>query len=258
MKLDLDGKRVLVTGGSKGIGLACARALLAEGATVGIASRSRDNLQRASAELGSVHIFEADVSDAEDAQRLVDAFERGIGTIDILVNSAGAAQRVPVDELTPAAWRAAMDAKFMTYINVIDPVIKGMAQRRSGVIVSIGGSGGKIPAVVHLAGGAANAALMLATAGLATAYGDRGVRVLCVNPAGVLTERLAGRLQADSAQYGGTAEEALKRMVAAYPMGRLAKPEEIADVVAFLVSSRASYVTGANVAVDGASNPCVF
>lgn len=257
MKLDLEGKRALVTGGSKGIGLACARVLIAEGAHTAIASRSRENLDKARAALGDVRTYVADLADAADALRLVDAVETDMGPLDILVNSAGAAQRKPVDELTPAAWRAAMDAKFMTYINVIDPVIKRMAQRRSGVIVSIGGAGGKVPTVVHLAGGAANAALMLATAGLAAAYGGCGVRVVCVNPGGVLTERLAGRVQAETDQHGVSAEEAMKRMLAAYPMGRFAKPEEVADVVAFLASSRGSYVTGANVAVDGASTPSI-
>ena len=93
--------------------------------------------------------------------------------IDVLVNSAGAAKRTPPDELTPAAWRAAFDAKFFSYINVIDPMVKRMAARGGGVIVSVIGGGGKVASSTHLAGGAANAALMLATAGLGAAYAAR-------------------------------------------------------------------------------------
>ena len=85
----------------------------------------------------------------------------------MLVNSAGAARRTPAEELTPAAYKAAMDAKFFSYINVIDPVVKRMAARGTGVVVNVIGNGGKVPSTVHIAGGAANAALMLATAGLA-------------------------------------------------------------------------------------------
>ena len=101
---------------------------------------------------------------------MIDAVEREVGTIDILVNSAGAAKRTPPDDLDAAAWRAAMDAKFFSYIHVIDPLIKRMAARGSGVIVNVIGNGGKVASPIHVAGGAANAALMLATAGLANAY----------------------------------------------------------------------------------------
>ena len=189
---------------------------------------------------------------------MVEQVERDLGPIDVLVNSAGAAQRTPFNELNVAAWRAAMDAKYFSYINVIDPMIRRMAERGRGVIVSVAGTGGKIPLPVHIAGGAANAALMLATAGLAAAYGRKGVRVLSVNPAGVETERLKGRLHADAQQSGVSAEEALRLMADAFPLGRLADPQEIAEVVVFLASDRASYVSGANLSIDGAAYPCVI
>lgn len=182
MNLDLGGRHVLVTGGSKGIGLACAKTFLDEGAHVAITSRSEGHLAAARAVLGRVLVVPADLVESASALEMIDRVERELGPIDILVNSAGAARRTVPDALSPEAWRAAMDAKYFTYINVIDPVIKRMADRGRGVIANIVGSGGKMAAQTHLPGGAANAALMLVTVGLANAYAARGVRVFAVNP----------------------------------------------------------------------------
>src|SRR3954447_22249082 len=114
MDLGLRGKSVVVTGGSKGIGLACARLFVSEGARVGITSRSSANIERACAELGGVFGFAADLTSADEAAAVVDAVESALGPADIGVSCAGAAQRTRLDELTPAAWKAAMDAKFFT------------------------------------------------------------------------------------------------------------------------------------------------
>jgi NAD(P)-dependent dehydrogenase (short-subunit alcohol dehydrogenase family) len=257
MDLGLRGKTVLVTGGSKGIGLACARLFLAEGARVAIASRSQANIDRARAELGDVFGFAADLIDAGKALAMVDAAEGAIGPIDILVNSAGAAKRTPPDELTPAAWKAAMDAKYFSYINVIDPVVKRMATRGAGVIVNVIGNGGKVASPIHLPGGAANAALMLATAGLATAYAPRGVRVVAINPGLTNTDRVAEGLKADARLGGISEDEARQRSIQRIPLGRMAEPEEIANAAVFLASSKASYITGVTVSMDGAVAPVV-
>ena len=261
MDLGLKDRVVLITGGSKGIGLACAKAFLAEGAKVAIASRSKVNLVAAERQLktGAQELLKvaADLLDPANARRMVADVEQGLGPIDVLVNSAGAAKRTPPEELTPEAWRAAMDAKFFTYVHSIDAVIKGMAGRKRGVIVNIIGSGGKVANPVHIPGGAANAALMLVTAGLANAYAGQGVRVNAVNPGATLTDRLKQGLEAEAKLGGVTPEEALKRATARVPLGRLAEPDEIAAAVAFLASDRASYITGAIVAMDGAAMPIV-
>jgi NAD(P)-dependent dehydrogenase (short-subunit alcohol dehydrogenase family) len=180
------------------------------------------------------------------------------GAVDVLVNSAGAAQRTPHDELTPAAWRAAMDAKFFTYIHMMDAVIKTMGARGKGTIVNVIGAGGKHASNIHLPGGAANAALMLASSGLAAAYAPQGVRVNAVNPGQTQTERLQGGLAAMAKADGITVDEALSRATKSVPLGRLAQPEEIANAVLFLASSKASYITGVVVAMDGASHPMVI
>ncbi|HQT60352.1 MAG TPA: SDR family oxidoreductase [Acidiphilium sp.] len=257
MDLALSGKRVLVTGGSKGIGFACAAAFIAEGAEVAICSRQQANLDAAKATLRVGAAFATDLSDPGQAGDMVAAAEAELGPIDILVNSAGAARRTPPDELTPAHWRAAMDAKYFSYINVIDPLVKLMAARGRGVIVNVIGNGGKIASPVHLAGGAANAALMLATAGLATAYAKQGVRVVGLNPGLTETGRVAEGLASDARLAGISIDEARARGIARIPLGRMATPEEIANTVLFLASPRASYVTGVNITMDGAGTACV-
>lgn len=258
MDLGLKGKRVLVTGGSKGIGLACAQAFIAEGARVAIVSRSQANLDAAKKVLKDCYCIAGDLIDPVTAADVVEKTESEFGAIDILVNSAGAAKRTNADDLTPAAWRAAMDAKYFTYINVIDPLVKRMAARGDGVIVNIIGSGGKIASPIHLAGGAANAALMLATAGLANAYAAKGVRVVGINPGLTNTGRVSEGLKADAKREGISDDEALARAKKKLPLGRLAEPGEIADIAVFAASARGRFLTGANISADGVSTPTVI
>lgn len=189
---------------------------------------------------------------------MVDAVEREFGRIDVLVNSAGAAKRAAAADLTPAVWRAAMDAKFFTYINVIDPVIKRMAARRSGVVINIIGAGGKTASPNHLAGGAANSALMLATVGLATAYADQGVRVVGLNPGLTETDRVSEGMKVDARQNSQTEDEARAAAIRKIPLGRMATAEEVAQVAVFLGSGQASYVTGVIIGMDGAQTAVVI
>jgi NAD(P)-dependent dehydrogenase (short-subunit alcohol dehydrogenase family) len=258
MDMGLDGKLVLITGGSKGIGLACGKAFAAEGARIALCSRTQENLKRAKEALLGASTFQADLIDAGAAAEMVAAVESRLGPVDVLVNSAGAARRTPPAELNPQAWRAGMDAKFFSYIHAIDPMVKRMAQRGRGVIVNIIGVGGKVAAPVHLPGGAANAALMLVTAGLGTAYAAKGVRVVGVNPGLTETDRVAERMLAEAKAAGISSEEARARSITHLPLGRLASPMEIAQAVVFLASPRASYITGTTLAMDGAVYPFVL
>jgi len=264
MDLELQDKHVLVGGGSRGIGYACARLLLQEGAYVTVVGRDAQRLAQARDTLAAqagvglhrVAVHAVDLRDADAAAALVAAVDDA-RPVDILVNSAGAARRWPPAELTPAAWRAAMDDKFFTCIHLADPLVKRMAARGAGAIVNVIGSGGKVARIQHLAGGSANAALMLATAGMAAAYAGSGVRVNAVNPGLTGTDRMQEGLAVDARMQGITEAEALQRATRQLPLGRVATPEEVADTVVYLCSARASYVSGAIVSVDGAATPMV-
>ena len=261
MDLGLEDTAVLVTGGSKGIGFACARAFAAEGARVAIVSRSRENLDRAVATLRAeghnVFAIVADLREPQQARDMARTFEEKLGGAGVLVNSAGAAARTPPDELTAAHWQAAMQAKYFTYIHAIDAILPGMVKRGGGAIVNVVGTGGKQASPIHLPGGAANAALMLASAGLGNAFAAKGIRVNAVNPSATLTERLQEGIAADARQSGSTPEQTLALRTRQHPMGRFAEPHEIADVVLFLASKRASYVNGAVLTVDGGATSTV-
>lgn len=257
MDLGLADRVVVVTGASKGIGLACASAFVLEGCRVALVSRSRANLGAAVAAMPpgrhSPLVFPADMKDAGQTASTIDAIEASVGAIDVLVNSAGAAKRYTPDELDAGAWRDAMDAKFFSYIHPTSAVIKRMAERGHGTIINIIGMGGKVASPVHLPGGSANAALMLATVGLATAFGGKGVRVNGINPGGTLTDRVQEGLAVESKMTGLAIDELRKRAEARIPLGRMGKPEEVAQVALFLASDRASYITGAIVPMDGGS-----
>lgn len=265
MDLQLTGQHVLITGGSKGIGLACAEGFLREGARVSLVARSQTSLQSALQLLlqkfpeaeRRVGVISADLELAEQAGQALEKAERLHGDVDVLVNCAGAARRIVPEELNAQAWHDAMNAKFFTYVHMIDLVIKKMGHRGVGAIVNVVGAGGKVATPIHLPGGAANAALMLISAGLAGAYGSRGVRINAVNPGATVTERLQLGLQAAAKLGQISVQEALQQMTRKVPLGRLAQPQEIANAVLFLASPCASYVTGAILTMDGAATSMV-
>jgi NAD(P)-dependent dehydrogenase (short-subunit alcohol dehydrogenase family) len=261
MDLLLQGKHVLITGGSRGIGLACAEEFLREGCTVSLVGRDPQRLAQACATLdpqgARVSGWSGDLTDAADALRVIDQAEAARGPIHVLVNAAGAARQKPFAELEPQDWRVAMNAKFFSYINVMDPLIKRMATRGSGAIVNIVGMGGKIPISTHLVGGAANAALMLASAGLALAYGPLGVRVNALNPSKIATDRLAEGIEAEARQNNMSVEEMMAKVRQKQPTGKWAKPQDVAAAVVFLASPRSSHISGAIISVDGGERPMV-
>ncbi|MGW7682798.1 SDR family oxidoreductase [Kribbella sp. NPDC054772] len=251
MDLQLSGKTAVVTGASKGIGLACVAALAREGAMVTGLSRDPANLAKAQQQLPDL-TFQVEAVDLTDADATTAAFER-IGVPDILINCAGAARRTPVDELDSTALHAAMEAKYFTYMHATEAVIRGMAERGSGAIVNVVGQGGRAANPLHIGGGAANAALMLASVGYAKAYAGQGVRVNVINPGTTRTTRVDEGLEAAVRATGRPKEELLAEMVRDIPMGRVGEPEEVANVAIFLASPLASYVTASIITMDGAT-----
>ena len=261
MDLNLAGRTVLVTGGSKGIGFACAAAFAAEGARVAISSRSLDTLAAASKALKEkgheVVTVAADLVDPKSAPELVAQVERRLGPVDVLVNCAGAAKRYAPADLDMQAWHSAMDSKYFTYVHAMQAVLHGMVGRKRGAIVNIVGQGGKVANPSHLPGGSANAALMLVSVGLASAYGRQGIRVNAINPGVTLSERAKAGHAAEAKTLGITEEQARQQGEQRIPLGRYARPEEIAAVAVFLASDRASYVTGTVISMDGATTATI-
>ena len=255
MNTGLQGTVVLITGASKGIGLACAVAMAKEGARVVGISRNQAHLELAQGDLRGqgldMTLLAVDLSDAAAAVAAIEKIEADIGPIGALVNSAGGARRYAREELDSAAHHQAFDAKYFTYINAIDPVIKRMAARGGGSIVNIVGQGGRQASDVHIAGGAANAALMLASVGYAKAYAANDVRVNVINPGITRTGRVEEGLAASMRSSGKGRDEALAALLAEIPRGRMAEPEEVANVAVFLASGLASYVSGAIIPMDG-------
>lgn len=259
MNLGLEGKVVIVTGGSKGIGLACARAFLMEGGRVAIASRSPENLEAARRDLAApaqeLIAVPCDLTGRTAAKAMLEEVEQRLGPVDVLINSAGAAKRYLPEDLSAEAWHAAMNAKYFTYIHAMDAALPAMAKRGKGAVVNIIGMGGKVATPIHLPGGAANSALMLATVGLANVYGPKGVRVNAINPGATMTERLREALKLEAKTHGLSEDEVLAQRQAKVPLKRYAAPEDVANLALFLASDKASYITGAIVPMDGGSNP---
>ena len=251
MDLQLSGKTAVVTGASKGIGLACAEALAWEGVKVTGISRDPGNLAKAQEALAAKGLsYDVEAVDLTDPVATRAAFER-IGVPDILINCAGAARRTPVDELDSKALHAAMEAKYFTYMHATEAVIGAMAARGSGAIVNVVGQGGRAANPLHIGGGAANAALMLASAGYAKAYAGQGVRVNVINPGTTRTDRVDEGLEAAVRASGRPKDELLAEMVTEIPLGRFGEPDEVANVAVFLASPRASYVTASIITMDG-------
>jgi NAD(P)-dependent dehydrogenase (short-subunit alcohol dehydrogenase family) len=261
MELGLKGKIVLITGGSKGIGYACAEAFIREGASVAIASRTQSNLDAARDGLAKsghrVFAVKADLVQSSEARSMVSAVEEELGPIGVLINSAGAAKRYAPEDLVAQSWHDAMDAKFFAMVHSLDAVLPRMLKRGQGVIVNIIGMGGKVANPIHLPGGAANAAMMLVSNGMAAAYARQGIRINAINPGATMTGRVKEALAVEAKRSGSTEAEALAKGQTRIPLGRYGEPEEIAEVALFLASERASYVAGAIVPMDGASNPVI-
>ena len=255
MDMGLDGRVVVITGASKGIGLACAVAFARENARVVGISRDLANLHLAQRELDaqglSMAVHAADLGDSVAAKMVIECIENDHGPIDVLVNCAGAARRRSAEELDAEAIHAAMQAKYFPYMHAIDPTIRRMATRGQGAIVNVVGQGGRQAYPQHIGGGAANAALMLASVGYAHDYASRGVRVNVINPGITHTGRMEEGLAASARATGRTVEQLRAEQTADIPMGRVAEPMEIAEVAVFLASARASYVTGAVLPMDG-------
>lgn len=248
MRLELDDRVALVTGASRGIGLAIASNLAAEGARVALAARGADALNAARAAVGahsSIHI--ADVTDPAAAASLVQDVERQWGRLDILVCNVGGGASVPPGKETAAEWSRVMDLNFFATTNTIEAarqlMARGSGDRSIICISSIAGMAALGAPVTYYA---AKAALNATVRGLARPLALDGIRVNAVAPGNILSQD--GTWARKLAENAAAVEEMLAREVA---LRRLGKPEEIADLVAFLASPRAAFITGSVMVADG-------
>jgi len=251
MDLGLKGRTALVTGASKGIGLAVARQLAAEGCGVHLVSRTLADLEAARDGIAArnrvpVTVHAVDLAARGSAETLGATCQ----DIDILVNNAGATPRGTLEEVDEDRWRKAFDLKVFGYVNMSREFYRRMKARRRGVIINIIGNGGERVDYGYIAGAAGNAALMAFTRALGAGSIDYGVRVVGVNPGPVATERLVGLMRKEAESRFGDAER-WREFEQGFPLGRSATVEEIAATVALLASDLSAYTTGTIVTIDG-------
>jgi 3-oxoacyl-[acyl-carrier protein] reductase len=253
MDLGLQGRRAIVTGGSRGIGAATAAVLRAEGAQVAVIGRDREALDRVAATHG-VHAVTADLATADGVTRGIDECVAALGGVDILVNNAGASPGGTFDDVTDEQWYESFDLKFMGYVRCTRAVLPAMRTQRYGRIVNVGGTG-VLRATPGYALASLGAGLVHLTRATAELVGPDGVTVTMVHPGPTLTERLQSML-ARGAERAGTDVDTFARDVVgkALPLGRVGTPEEVADVIAILCSDRAAWITGGGLTIDGGAS----
>lgn len=251
MDLKLSEKKALITGSSKGIGYAVARALLLEGCHVHLVARSGDALESSKRKLseiggGTVDYSTCDLSESTNLKALLE----NVGDIDILVNNAGAIPGGDLQNVDEQTWREAWDLKVFGYINLCRAVYQRMAVQKSGVIVNITGLAADRLDTNYIAGSSANASLNAFSRTLGSNSFQDGIRCLAVSPGAVETDRLVGLMKTKAKLELGS-EDRWREFLAGLPHGRAASADEVADTVTFLVSNRASYISGIVVNVDG-------
>jgi 3-oxoacyl-[acyl-carrier protein] reductase len=255
MDLGLTGKVALVTGGSKGIGKAVARGLVAEGAKVAICARTKGELDAAAAELakprGDVFAVAGDLTREADVKKIVETTVGHYGRIDILVNNAGAAPGGLLLDLTEDDWHKALELKFLGYVRCMKAVSPYMLKQGGGRIVNIVGNDGVKPIGIELTPSAANAADLAVTVALAEQYGRQNICINAINPGPVATERWDGLIGGIARIRNISPSEAQKRAEISIPLGRICTPEEVANVAVFVASERASFMNGAVITLDG-------
>jgi 3-oxoacyl-[acyl-carrier protein] reductase len=251
MDLGLRGKQALVTGASKGIGRACAKALAEEGCDVALVARTAADLETVRAGITgqynvAVRVFPLDLSDSRNVDKLADECP----DIDLLINNAGAIPGGNIDAVDEAHWRAAWDLKVFGYVNMTRRFYAQMRARGRGVIVNILGAAGENPDFDYIAGSSGNASLMAFTRAMGGVAPRDGLRVVGINPGPVMTERLVTLMRTRAETRFGDAGR-WTELMQPLAFGRAAKPEEIAWMAAFLASDLSGYTTGSIVTIDG-------
>jgi NAD(P)-dependent dehydrogenase (short-subunit alcohol dehydrogenase family) len=249
--LGLRDRLCLVTGSTGGIGLATARLLVDEGARVATCGRSE------APGVGEALHIQADLSVPGEAERVV----AGAGELDVLVNNVGYAEQRDFLSLADEDWDEAWQLNVMSYLRAIRAAVPGMRQRGRGVIVNVSSTAGKRPSTGMPEYSVTKAAVLSLSRLVADLYADDGIRCNAIAPGPTATEAWLGEgglADQQAAKSGKSREEVLEAVGKGRPLGRLAEPDEIAAVIAFLCSDRASYVTGAAWSADGGTVPIII
>jgi len=240
MDLRLKGKSVLITGGSKGIGLACAKAFAAEGCRIHLAARNRERLDEAARSLGSsATVHPVDLRDGTALRQLA----RDCGEVDIVVNNAGDIPGGTLETVDEAKWRHAWELKVFAFINLTRELYGRMKAKKSGVIVNVIGMAGENPSLEYICGSTANAGLAAFTKALGKGSSEHGVRVVGVHPPSTRTDRILAVMKAAAkARFGD--ENRHEELVRSGAFGNMIEPEQVGDTVAFMASARAGKLSG--------------
>jgi 3-oxoacyl-[acyl-carrier protein] reductase len=248
MELGLENRVCVVTGSTSGIGLAVARQLQEEGARVVTSGRRAGGV-------GDLHVA-ADLTDPAAADELVAAAEAAFGRVDGLVNNVGGTEIRKLEQLTDTDWHMSFELNLMSAVRTTRSVLPGMRERGRGSIVNVSSTAGKRPSASMPDYSVMKAGLLSFSRLVADVYASDGVRCNAVTPGPTATEAWLGT--GGLAEQQGDREEVLAKVGAGRPLGRLAEPEEIAAVIVFLLSDRASYVTGAAWSADGGTVPIII
>jgi 3-oxoacyl-[acyl-carrier protein] reductase len=254
MDLGLEGRVAIVTGGSRGIGWACAASLLEEGAKVALVSRDAARLEAARdalAEAGTVIAVPTELRDDAAVRAMVDRTLAELGRIDILINAAATVTPTAFLDLTEERWLDLFEQKLIGYARCLRHVIPVMRAQRSGAIVNLSGLAARQPHATTIPVGLNNAAALNLTKSLANELAKDNIRVNAVIPHIIDTDRQDETMREWAAITGQTEAEVRAERVAKIPLGRMGRVEEVGGIVAFLASDRTSFVTGAAWHVDG-------
>jgi NAD(P)-dependent dehydrogenase (short-subunit alcohol dehydrogenase family) len=260
MDLGLRERVCVVTGSTGGIGRETARLLCDEGAHVVVTGREAGRVERTRTELGAALGVASDLAEVAAPKALIDEVTARVGPVDVLVNNVGVAYQVPFDEVTDRQWDEMWQLNVMSYVRAIRAALPGMRARGRGAIVNVSSTAGKRPSTSMPSYSVTKAAVLSLSRLVADLYAGDGIRCNAVTPGPTATEAWLGEgglADQQAARSGKTRDEVLEAVGKGRPLGRLAEPDEIAAVIVFLCSDRASYVTGAAWSADGGTVPII-